>query len=332
AAVTGTATYGQAQYYHADGLGSVVGLSNSTDMTTQTERFDAWGNKIAGTIPQSAQYGYTGREPDETGLTYYRARFYDPSIARFVSRDPIGLQGGINQYAYVNGNPVNFTDQTGLLAGAPNGASSGFTGRPVDDPYWNIVAAGGGRPPVQLWLPLGNLEAEPTVQNLGSMAQVRQVDERIQRYNPNYWGTTGVGGSGPTGADVQSAQNVLAAEQQVFQGRVNEFRQAQGRSIQYETIAVTRAMNPQSGTIVDIVSSSNGRLPSAIRQMLGPNEVEARGFSGHAEQNGVAWAQSRGLQPLVTGATNRICNMCQGTLIDSNVLPGSALKPGGPLF
>ncbi len=61
-----------------------------------------------------AQYGYTGREPDETGLIYYRARYYDPTLGRFTQRDPIGLQGGINPYAYVGGNPVNFTDPSGL--------------------------------------------------------------------------------------------------------------------------------------------------------------------------------------------------------------------------
>jgi RHS repeat-associated protein len=66
-----------------------------------------------GTIPI---YGYTGREPDETGLVYYRARYYDPTIGRFTQRDPIGLQGGINPYVYVNGNPVNFIDPQGLQA------------------------------------------------------------------------------------------------------------------------------------------------------------------------------------------------------------------------
>ena len=107
-----------AQYYHQDGLGSVVGLSNSSDTTTATQRFDAWGNKIAGngTIPQ---YGYTGREPDETGLVYYRARYYDPTVGRFISRDPIGLAGGINQYAYVNNNPTNLIDPLGLKAKEP---------------------------------------------------------------------------------------------------------------------------------------------------------------------------------------------------------------------
>ena len=73
------------------------------------------GNQLAstGTIPE---YGYTGRGSDETGLVYYRARYYDPSVGRFIQRDPIGLKGGINRYAYAGGNPVNFNDPSGLLA------------------------------------------------------------------------------------------------------------------------------------------------------------------------------------------------------------------------
>lgn len=106
------------QYYHQDGLGSVVALSGATGTTDATRRYDSWGNTLAstGTLPQ---FGYTGREPDATGLTYYRARYYDASIGRFTQRDPAGFQGGINQYAYVNGNPLNFTDPWGLTAASP---------------------------------------------------------------------------------------------------------------------------------------------------------------------------------------------------------------------
>jgi RHS repeat-associated protein len=61
-------------------------------------------------------YGYTGREPDASGLVYYRARYYDPSVGRFTQRDPVGYLDGLNRYAYVGNNPVNFTDPNGLLA------------------------------------------------------------------------------------------------------------------------------------------------------------------------------------------------------------------------
>ena len=100
------------QYYHSDGLGSIVASTNPDGTTAGTSRYDAWGNKLAsaGSIPL---YGYTGREPDETGLIYYRARYYDPTLGRFTQRDPIGLQGGLNQYAYVGGNPVNLRDPFG---------------------------------------------------------------------------------------------------------------------------------------------------------------------------------------------------------------------------
>lgn len=113
--VVTTSGYGQTLYYASDGLGSVIGATNSTDTTVRSQRFDAWGNKLASSGAAIPQYSYTGREPDETGIVYYRARYYNPATARFVSRDPIGLAGGINQYAYVDNNPVNFTDPSGLL-------------------------------------------------------------------------------------------------------------------------------------------------------------------------------------------------------------------------
>jgi RHS repeat-associated protein len=60
-------------------------------------------------------YAFTGREWDaETGLYYYRARYYDPKIGRFLSEDPIGFMGGANFYAYVEGNPLTLVDPFGL--------------------------------------------------------------------------------------------------------------------------------------------------------------------------------------------------------------------------
>ena len=58
---------------------------------------------------------YTGREYDrEIGLYYLRARYYDPNLARFTSRDPIGMKDNVNLYTYVANSPMMYTDRMGL--------------------------------------------------------------------------------------------------------------------------------------------------------------------------------------------------------------------------
>src|SRR3989442_418705 len=58
---------------------------------------------------------YTGREDDGTGLKYYRARYYHPGLARFISEDPIGFSAGsVNLYSYVLNNPLLLIDPLGL--------------------------------------------------------------------------------------------------------------------------------------------------------------------------------------------------------------------------
>jgi RHS repeat-associated protein len=62
----------------------------------------------------------TGREPDQTALAYYRARYYDPKLGRFLSEDPIGFLGGPNFYAYALNRPTNLVDPLGLESGNIN--------------------------------------------------------------------------------------------------------------------------------------------------------------------------------------------------------------------
>ncbi len=62
-------------------------------------------------------FGFSGRRLDEeTGLMYYRARYYSAEMGRFMSRDPLGYVDGLNMYAYVGNNPLNFVDPTGTVA------------------------------------------------------------------------------------------------------------------------------------------------------------------------------------------------------------------------
>ena len=105
---------GQTYYYHYDRLGSVVNLSNSSGDLVETYQYDAWGNADTyGAVDNP--YFFTGRRYDpETGNYYYRARYYKPSIGRFLQTDPLGYIDGPNPYTYVTNNPVNFIDPFGL--------------------------------------------------------------------------------------------------------------------------------------------------------------------------------------------------------------------------
>ena len=109
----GSSTY----YYQADGLGSITSLSDSSGVTAATYQYDPYGNALGGTGSITNPFRFTGREYDslETGLYYYRARYYDPSVGRFLSEDPVEFKSGINFYRYVDDNPINATDPSGLF-------------------------------------------------------------------------------------------------------------------------------------------------------------------------------------------------------------------------
>ncbi len=76
-----------------------MSTTNSNGQIQETYDYTAFGESIGGDTP--SHYGFTGRELEETGFYYYRARFYMPDLGRFISKDPIGFAGGdTNLYSY----------------------------------------------------------------------------------------------------------------------------------------------------------------------------------------------------------------------------------------
>lgn len=110
------------KWFAQDRLGSVISVSDASGAVTPYT-YGPYGE------PQSwagSRFRYTGQMAiPEAQIYHYRARAYDPVMGRFLQTDPIGYGDGPNMYAYVGGDPLNFTDPSGRCAGVAFGDSSG---------------------------------------------------------------------------------------------------------------------------------------------------------------------------------------------------------------
>ncbi len=163
--------------YLTDMLGSTVALADSSGALDTTYTYDPFGN-VTVNGADTNPYQFTGRENDATGLYYYRARYYSPTLQRLISQDPASFAGGSpNLYAYVWENPISWADPDGLWGtgligtasaegglgalGAAASASAGggaFWGGPQGINVGGFVSAGGlvGGPGLGPSYPAGN--------------------------------------------------------------------------------------------------------------------------------------------------------------------------------
>jgi RHS repeat-associated protein len=116
-------TGGQTYYFHDNTLGSIYAVTDQSGVVVERYKYEIYGRCTfldpSGTpISQSAignNILFTGRELDtETGLFYYRARYYSAIQGRFINRDPIADDGLLNLYSYVGNSPLGFVDPSGL--------------------------------------------------------------------------------------------------------------------------------------------------------------------------------------------------------------------------
>ncbi|NAT11371.1 hypothetical protein C4E22_07545, partial [ANME-1 cluster archaeon AG-394-G06] len=105
---------GVTSYYLFDALGSVTSLTDIYENVVASYQYDAFGKILEQTGTVENPYKFTSREHDEgSGLYYYRARYYDATVGRFLTKDPLAITLAVNLYGYVDNNPVNMADPSG---------------------------------------------------------------------------------------------------------------------------------------------------------------------------------------------------------------------------
>jgi len=108
------------QFYLFDGLGSVSDLMRPDGAIQAAYKYDAWGESRGGIGGSANPFGFTGHERDETGLYYFKARFYDPDVGRFLSEDPadgdFANPPSLHKYLYAYGNPTVYIDPDGRIS------------------------------------------------------------------------------------------------------------------------------------------------------------------------------------------------------------------------
>ncbi|MBD2340809.1 hypothetical protein H6G64_27970, partial [Calothrix sp. FACHB-156] len=124
-------TGGTAHYYDFDAIGSTVGLTGANGSYVNRYSYRPFGETLTATEGVANPFEYVGQwgvMNDANGLNYMRARYYSPSLGRFMNPDPIGQNGGFNLYAYTGNHPISLIDPEGTLPLLPLALIGGAAG------------------------------------------------------------------------------------------------------------------------------------------------------------------------------------------------------------
>ena len=138
-------TGGTSHYFFTDANGNVANLFTATNAASASYTYDPFGRRLSATGPLATTnaYQWSSKEYHEpSGLVHYLYRFYNPQLGQWLSRDPLGEEGGVNLYGFVSNDPVGLLDPWGLtlrdwfVEGMVDASMSGNSGA-----YWGYAGA-----------------------------------------------------------------------------------------------------------------------------------------------------------------------------------------------
>lgn len=304
-------------YYMHDGLGSVIGLTNSAGVETDRYRYDAWGDRtlLAGTTPNP--FGYRGQfHSNAMSLLYLRARFFSPGMGRFLTRDTVDFKldnpADLNRYGYAASNPINAYDPTGYSVmveygmmsreSSENATIEGYiVGRRAETLLsCALVVLMAAFVDAELRAMIGGAVPNPLngrriwrgLPNVITIAFGWIVRRPLDKYGPDY----------VFDPATKYGRNMLLAKAAMFRGAPREL--AWGMSGNY-----INALFRMLGRLAELIAGIDGLF-------IGNDQNLADKCSNHAERKIVRHANPPSNALLSVGASRPVCNNCRPVLID----------------
>ena len=318
-------------YYHKDARGSVIAVTSASGLVVDDYAYSAFGVDTDGQDTTGQPYRYTGRRFDEeTGLYYYRARYYHSEMGRFLQVDPIGYVSHMNLYGYVRNNPTNLTDPLGLKGAAP--CQNAIAG---DGPCQHAFSSNDGVPGVVEFPDF----VPPEIRDLGvdwievtrqtGAEMLNSIDSFFSRVNGRGGSTEGLGIFSKVGGGTgQQSLSEIEASAAILEVTCLAASTAAG-------FALGGFAGTASGTIAGLVTGVG--LGAAVGGLGSYHIAIVNGFSNDfaliaGTVNGVVGGAVGGILLATAGAgaggvTGATIGTAAGALVGGTICP--ALIPGG---
>jgi RHS repeat-associated protein len=216
------------EYLLPDALGSVRQIANANGYIIRTQDYEPYGSMLSSSGSGQSVYGFTGEERDQSGLIFLRARYLQPRLGIFLSRDPwSGDQlrpGSMNGYSYVEGDPIDQADPTGRIAEGQEAQDALKLIKRLRLDYHIFIAKDFGRGVFGTWNP-GNWR---------KLDELRAVEAVVQRY-ANAPGSQAVARTALEGVQIKrisSGITVKVSNRPVVEIADHEFDQPGGGPLQ----------------------------------------------------------------------------------------------------